>query len=344
MILWLALLLIPVVTQDPVHSVFQCTNPLFRGYWASNESSVARLQDRPVARTDLVRCKMWNYHASCCNPSLEGTQQLMFDSRLKQLTADVQLLASQARAVQSLQQSDVYEQADALERALFDKAFDSFQPALDHAPLCIEAVMSFVAGMICFSCNPRWDMFVSQAEDGEINSVNITAESCIYVGQRCGQFGRAALHVVRHIMSSSLAKSVGGPLGGPLPDFGMFKNRIATCSWLRDVIALHPFLGALSATSNVDRQIGNQQSMGRSTVPSLTPRAQRNDNPRTSVLPTGLVALLVPSDGRMSKQSQTGIKRAQLALDPVGDGQRSGFRLTAAFEAASFRRLFGQAF
>merc|ERR1712129_529723 len=82
-------------------------------------------------------------------------------------------------------------QEAAIERALFDRALDSFEPTLHAASDCINAIMVFVAGMTCFSCNPNWDQFVWRGITGDVTAVNVGGESCIYVADHCGPFGHA---------------------------------------------------------------------------------------------------------------------------------------------------------
>merc|ERR1712216_365199 len=125
--------------------------------------------------------------------------------------------------------SGMYQQEDPIEQALFNRALDSFKPLLDSASACVRAIMIFVGGMVCFSCNPNWNQFVWRGATGSVTAVNVAGESCIYVANKCGPFGRAMRNTVSLIMESTLAKQP----QLPLPDFSMLEDRERTCKWLR---------------------------------------------------------------------------------------------------------------
>lgn len=215
---------------------FECKNPLFQNHWYAPDLDVAHMVAQPAAYSDLERCKMWNLHSSCCNPAMEGPQQNSFDAHREGLEQKVQMYRVYLDALNNLRTSEVYQKSDKVEQGLLDRAMASFKPTLEKAKQCMEAIMVFAAGMICFGCNPNWDQFVWRDHTGLVTRIHVAGESCVYVDQYCGVFGRHAENLRIKVMESTLAKVP----SSPLPDFSMFKDRISTCDWLRD-FAMQPF-------------------------------------------------------------------------------------------------------
>lgn len=215
---------------------FECTNPLFQSHWYSTGSDIAHLSDTPVAYMDLVRCRMWNGHRSCCNPSMEAPQQLALNHRQKLFNTWKARLERYLSALTQLQQSEVFQHAEATEQALLNKAIDAFQAPLGHISQCIQSLMVFSAGMICFGCNPQWNKFVWRDTAGSVTAVNVAGESCVFVGRQCGKFGLAMQQLMASIMNSVLAKVP----ETPLPDLAMLGDRESICDWLRSSLAMQP--------------------------------------------------------------------------------------------------------
>mmetsp|Transcript_73447 Transcript_73447/g.204003 ORF Transcript_73447/g.204003 Transcript_73447/m.204003 type:complete len:434 (-) Transcript_73447:82-1383(-) len=232
---------------------FECQDPLFRAHWHSLASEVdaGQLEAQPVEHKNLVRCKMWNYHSSCCGPSMESPQEQAFETRRANLERKVGLLKAYLASLESLHASQVYTRAAAKERALLDRALDSFRPALAAVQTCARALLEFVAGMVCFGCNPVWNAFVERDASGAVRAVNVASETCIYVDKSCGALGHGARAVEETVMASSLAKLP----RTPLPDFSMFADRETLCAWLRSTLALQPMLGALPAAVPLGRRL-----------------------------------------------------------------------------------------
>lgn len=253
---------------------------------------------------------MWNTHSSCCNVFMESSQQLAFDSRQTQLTQKVGLLSGYLKALMKVRGSDVYQQEDPLEQVLFNRALNSFKPALDAAAACVRAVMVFAAGMICFSCNPNWDQFVWRGALGDVTAVNVGGESCIYVADQCGPFGRAMRQTVSLVMESALAKQP----QLPLPDWSMLETRIQMCEWLRTTIAMQPIRSVTlyvvgNATQIQPRQLSRSLAEVSGSLESMQEVPRLLQLSTTGAPPT---ARPFPS-------------RPLATLDPVRDGQQSGF-------------------
>lgn len=362
----LALAMAPAARASDQAPDYQCSDPLFRGHWFSDHHDAGHLEKTPVAYTDLVRCKMWNYHKSCCSPSMEAPQQRAFDGRCAQVGLWAPQLSAYLAALEDLRLTDVYRNSDVVEQALFDRSLDAFRPVLRHVRSCARAVMVFVAGMICFGCNPRWYDFVWREAGGAVTAVHVLGESCIYVDQHCGAFGSSAQQLAVLIADSALAKMP----SLPLPDLSMFSSRERTCDWLRSTIAMQPFRTDLPGNS-VSR--GRQLSLAKNdSVPKgparnvtapLTRLAnagpartsppdsiRRDPGHRTSQGPDigcggdgSAGASKDRSPGTMRKLSEdsaattlspdaspTVATRPRDALDPVRDGQQSGFEFDDA--------------
>merc|ERR1712129_485710 len=192
-------------------------------------------------------------------------------------------------------------QEAAIERALFDRALDSFEPTLHAASDCINAIMVFVAGMTCFSCNPNWDQFVWRGITGDVTAVNVGGESCIYVADHCGPFGHAMRRTISLIMESTLAKQP-----PPLPDLSMLQDRETTCEWLRTTIAMQPLRSvAVHVASNATEMQSRKLSS--------------NDNG------SELMGHVPRSLSSLTQEARPYPSRPLATLDPVRYGQQSGF-------------------
>lgn len=247
---------------------------------------------------------------------MEAPQQLAFDSRRAQLVQKVALLSGYLQALMEVRRSDVYQQEDHIEQALFNRALDSFKPTLDYASTCVRAITVFIAGMICFGCNPNWDQFVWRGVLGDVTAVNVGGESCIYVADKCGPFGRAVRRTMSLLMESTLAKNP----QLPLPDWAMLEDREKTCKWLRTTIAMQPLRGVLlrvvgNATQMQPRQLTASASHRSSGVADAKLRSLTLSAPGQNPLP-------YPS-------------RPHATLDPVRDGQQSGFFYNARMLAGT---------
>lgn len=257
---------------------------------------------------------------------MEGPQQFAFNSRRAELAAKFNLLNSYVSALAGIRDSAVYRHSDAVERFAFDRALDAFQPALRTAARCTQAILTFVAGMICWGCNPRWDDFVWRAATGQVLRVHIAGESCVYVSQHCGPFGRAMLVLNTKLMESRLAKQ---PVT-PLPDWSMMADREQLCEWLRSTIAMQPlpsFIRHAPQDLSVRRlaiAVGSDSS-GNITGNNSSSKALSafmSTQPPASILPGAPVPTV-----QILPTAPPYATNPTFALEPVQDGRRSGFDL-----------------
>lgn len=337
----------PAAADPPSGVSYQCKDPLFRGHWHVERINVGTLTRVPVAYTDLSLCKMWNYHSSCCSSSMEAPQRQAFRSRRKQLERRVALMKIYQGDLTTLRGSLVYRRSELLEQALFDRAVDALGVALDRAPRCVEALMVFAAGMICFGCNPRWYDFVWRDAGGAVTRVNIAGDSCIWVATKCGPFGRAVQDFYQQLAQSGLAKTP----RKPLPDWSMLFDREAMCDWLRWTLAMQPLpsfvlgwpydgprrLGDGSSARNGSAGagagsagVGNATAAKRARSSAAAPPSNKTKEIKWFEPPP-----LSPVEARATAQPPTTAvptapgwaTEPTAALDPVVDGRRSGFGL-----------------
>lgn len=316
--MWLGLCVAPCWAQRPLAS-FECENPLFRGHWFSDREDAVHLSAKPVAYDNLVRCRMWNRHASCCTPSMEVAQQLAFDCRREEFENKVAMLRDYLAQLNDIRSSEVYVRASDLEKALLDRAQFAFGPVLRHAAGCTRALLTFAAGMICFGCDPEWHEYVWRDASGRVTGVKIDGESCIYVDQHCGAFGRAAIVLVASVMESSLAKV---PTTA-LPDLSMLRDRETACAWLRGSLAMRPLLSfppsALVARAGAARRLNAsaEDAAPAHEAPTWVEDALDARASSTQAPP--------PDEASRVPRAPPYATEPRAALDPVKSGEQSGF-------------------
>eukprot|EP00913_Durusdinium_trenchii_P022968 g21566.t1 len=59
----------------------------------------------------------------------------------------------------------VYDYADTEMRQLFDRAADAVAVSTEKFAPCLLALLQYVAGMICFMCDPQWDTYLYASDD-----------------------------------------------------------------------------------------------------------------------------------------------------------------------------------
>ena len=314
----------PMLAADPLEvqalqsATFQCMNPLFRIQWHTGANDLGQLEPQPVVHDRLLRCAMWNGKSSCCSTSLEPFQLVVFNAHRDHIEAQVLILEQYLASLVNLRSSEVCEKSTQLEQQLLDRAIDSMQAALEFAKPCVLHFLAFVAGMICFSCQPDWVNYVWRNGYGEVVGVNVDPNSCIYVDRGCGVFGHAVQEAYMHVMESQLAKRP----AASLPDFSMFFSRESLCKWLRSTVALEPMA---FKSSQVARRLSQHMSIA--DVEGSRGLASA-DTATTSVsLPEAVVqATAIPTSFPLTK-APTEASSPALAVDPARDGLLSDFRI-----------------
>lgn len=308
---------------------FECMNPLFRSQWHTGELDLAQLEAQPNVHHSLQKCKFWNGNRTCCTPNLEALQQRAFLLHKEKFNFELKMLEEYVSGLIQLSKDEAgtFDFSDSLDQTLLLRAVNSLQVVVKLAEPCMKRLMTYVAGMICFACQPQWSAYVWRNGLGEVVGVNIHPNACIYVDWSCGQFGRAVQNAYFHVMESTLAKR----LHLPLPDFTMFFSRVEICRWLRSVVAMHPILSRsvvsvrrleqdterhnASATSNENNHSVSTTARSTSTLAFTT--AMPNQIESATALPTVMPIPQAPPDATAPA----------LALDPSLDGLKSDFTL-----------------
>merc|ERR1712196_154371 len=143
-------------------------------------------------------------------------------------------------------------------------------------------------------------------------------ESCIFVADSCGPFGRAMRNTVSLVMESTLAKLP----KLALPDFSMLTDREQMCQWLRKTIAMQPLRDVTLQKVVNASQLHSRYSLSYSNrrlemLEMYTDSTAGNYSFEPS---TRLLQAPVPFKAAPPYPS-----RPRATLDPVRDGQQSGF-------------------
>merc|ERR1711879_898828 len=96
---------------------------------------------------------------------------------------------------------------------------------------------TYVAGMICFSCESTWRSLVERDLKNKLVRVNITDSTCTEIWAKCESFGKLTKLLTQAVVDSKLAVSQ----NTPAEFLTMFRDQQALCDWTHDAIAMHPF-------------------------------------------------------------------------------------------------------
>lgn len=216
----------------------QCKDPLFETHWFG-KSDIETLNNFPTVMTKLRLCPVYNRKASCCNPEFEKEQIKYFHYfKDKIFTSILARIVLQQESVNDVMHTPEYAVATRTEVEQYQAAVQAFNPVLSpkiHAD-CFAAIVTYVAGMVCFSCRPDWFQYV-QLHNDLVTRVRIRSSVCVELWSRCEPFGFAAMTLKQRNLDSSLSKQA----KKANVNLDMFKDQQALCEWLHDRAALHPF-------------------------------------------------------------------------------------------------------
>ncbi|CAK9059039.1 Hemicentin-1 (Fibulin-6) (FIBL-6) [Durusdinium trenchii] len=232
-----------------------CHNPLFLVHWpgrACERMCPSKLNDEPAAATNLTLCKHWNGLSSCCNTGLEGAQLWAHQQWKNRLGWFVTSLRDYAAGMAMRRLTRVYDYADTEMRQLFDRAADAVAVSTEKFAPCLLALLQYVAGMICFMCDPQWDTYLYASDDHaavqghnkhyaegvDYTSIVIGVSACTSLWAGCEAFSKYAMIAWERVLQCPLAKQI----EQPLPDLEPFQSKSALCEWARSSVALHPML------------------------------------------------------------------------------------------------------
>ncbi|CAE8681978.1 unnamed protein product, partial [Polarella glacialis] len=307
-------------------AIFQCMDPLFRSHWYSGRTDTAQLEARPVTHERLLHCRMWNGRASCCNGALEVTQQAAFDAYRVHFEGQIAMMRNYLASLEMLRETEVYSHTEVQEKGLFDRAVDSFKPALDLADGCVTAIMTFVAGMICFSCEPQWSYYVWRSGTGDVLAVQVDRKACLFVDRSCGGFGRAVQNMYMRTSESKLAKMP----SLPLPASSMLDDREQMCEWLRSHVAMQPLRPSFPSQAAVRSSRALAQGDTKNDLVSGQEESQDDDGKDAYPIPEAVVRATAMPPTVAPPAAPSRATEPSLVLDPVKDGLASGFELQQA--------------
>jgi len=221
----------------------QCRDPLYETHWAG-KNDIPTLTGFPTVNTNLRLCPSYNEKASCCQQGFETEQLKYFEFwrtvlqrkfwRVYAHRYEV-LAASSGRLLDDVVTKFDREQLDVVTR--------TYQTLLSPATQqqCLTGVLTYAAGMMCFSCKPEWfqySVLVSQKMTADrLLRVRMAASVCVELWAACSTFGAVVAKLRNAIRDSRLARSV------PRAEesFDMFLSQRQLCNWAHNTIALHPF-------------------------------------------------------------------------------------------------------
>lgn len=224
----------------------QCRNPLYETHFFG-KNDIQTLNNFPTVKTNLRACPAYNQKASCCHQTFEAEQQKYYNFWRRIFEAKMTRVIVYRKSVVDVEQTDDFRLASYADKQQYQQAMDAFAEVLDpsvHSD-CLSMVMTYVAGVICFSCKPEWVNFC-EVVDEKVIRVRTTSSVCSALWTVCGNFGDAVQRLKLALLDSALAKL--GTFHAE-EDLDMFFDQEALCDWLHDTVALHPF----SAPTEADK-------------------------------------------------------------------------------------------
>lgn len=221
----------------------QCKDPLFQTHWAG-KNDIPTLTPFPAVNTNLNQCLAFNERASCCQQGFESEQTKYFEfwrtilqgkfwrvyaHRSSVLAASAGFLRNGTASKVDLEQLEVVKQ----------RFQDVLSPAV-QAP-CLTGILTYVAGMMCFSCKPEWFQYAVLASKkmtaDRVLRIRMSTSVCVELWAACSSFGTSIANLRAALRDSRLARTA----SQAEENFDMFLSQLQLCNWAHDTIALHPF-------------------------------------------------------------------------------------------------------
>jgi len=215
-----------------------CFNPLFKTHWAG-KSDIRHLDSVPHIQQGLQLCTSSNARQGCCLNSFEHVLQDAFQRWVTHWQRRSQNLNNFQVQMAKIKVSQAYVKADKLQRALFDKAMSSFAPVLKWHGTCFDTLLEYMAGMLCFACDPNWGKKVFVDQDGlSVQHLHINDASNEALWQSCKNLGVAAAEMQTRVADALLAKQV----WVRFEDLSMFSSKVAVSHYMAK-LGLFPLRG-----------------------------------------------------------------------------------------------------
>ncbi|CAE7663258.1 KCR1 [Symbiodinium sp. CCMP2592] len=219
-------------------------NPLFAVHWAP-KIDIQTLNPYPSVKENLKLCPAYNEKSSCCHETFE-TEQLKFYNIWESLFQEKLLRMDDHR--QAVRRAASYLTP---KRDSYDVDLAQYRVVMEHYSnvlhsvsknRCFAGLLTYVAGMICFSCNITWfqylvlDDSVNHPVDSVLR-VRMAPAVCLDLWALCHSFGREVKALKEAIRDSIIARNA--TLSEENMD--LFLDAQALCDWMHDEVALHPF-------------------------------------------------------------------------------------------------------
>lgn len=137
-----------------------CRDPLFRSIWPGLDPALPQLSAQPDFHWNLQRCVQYREIPSCCSTDLEERALVpAFEAWRWWFGSVLDVFRRLEQRLQSFATPPVEGfdgRYDGSTRSIADLAVLSLRGLRDAAPGCFDAVLEFVAGMLCLACRPDW--------------------------------------------------------------------------------------------------------------------------------------------------------------------------------------------
>merc|ERR550514_1751984 len=156
---------------------------------------------------------MYNQQQACCNPAMETE----FEAALGRWKDDwhgvLERLTFFRDSLASLQVDESYVDSPGADQRALDRAILAFGPVLDLYGLCFNTMLEFLAGVLCFSCEPWWQQVVSV--NGSDIGYLVAPESYDAVQHSCQVWQGYVRQLRIAVQDSRLAKRLAIPFEHP---------------------------------------------------------------------------------------------------------------------------------
>eukprot|EP00747_Dinoflagellata_sp_TGD_P164726 gnl/TRDRNA2_/TRDRNA2_185046_c0_seq1.p1 gnl/TRDRNA2_/TRDRNA2_185046_c0~~gnl/TRDRNA2_/TRDRNA2_185046_c0_seq1.p1 ORF type:complete len:354 (+),score=48.83 gnl/TRDRNA2_/TRDRNA2_185046_c0_seq1:93-1154(+) len=293
-------------------STGNCWNPLFQTHWAG-KSDIRHLLSEPAPQYDLNLCPFYNGRRACCTPSFEDALEKGFKRWVKHFQRKANHLRDFQMELTKVRVSPEYVDAVDAEQALLDKALASFRNGLDLYGTCFDTLLEYLAGVLCFSCDPQWQSKVFMDVEGvRVGHLHVHDSSNDDLWESCRGFGAAAKEMQTRAADSALAKTIRLPFF----DYSMFATKIGVAEYMLG-LGLFPLRGPSEHMLSIENNAKAPERLLAAAAPSLSSGIGPINN---TIYPV--------RDGRLSGFHCKVFPRQPLGLG-LGAGRRSaGLRLS----------------
>jgi hypothetical protein len=211
---------------------------LYETHWFG-KNDIQTLNEFPTVKTNLKLCPAYNQKASCCHQTFESEQQKYFNFWKNMFAAKLGRVAAHRKSVLSVVAPGTEGDLSTQDKQQLQVALDGFDAVLSPSAHtdCFSSMVTYVAGMVCFSCKPEWFNYALMNGD-QLIRLRIKSTVCVDLWNTCQPLGNAVGNLKQAIQDSAIAKKA----KVAEEDLDMFLSQHTLCDWMHDTVALHPFL------------------------------------------------------------------------------------------------------